>query len=387
MKFFNSKYYTPVTIAKLLGGGGGSAEEREQRLDKITLTSSNSSLASNTLDMFLMRMPVISDMRLVREEIINDWTLVTDLTSPKTTFTADIVDGDFTDLFDYVYFHEESELFVLLTSNKEREENYRRLVTAFLFMPFDIDAPAAWAKLIASGYLKPWELPRTPQVCMLIQKNGSFSLTYSKLGETDLNIDTMYPPEFKAVSDKLVAISQDKEKTGLIILHGEPGTGKTSYIKWLTGQAKRTMVFVPPELVSKLTEPTFLEFMIRNKGLTFIVEDAEHTLSARMGSEGSIVSTILNMTAGILGDILKCQFICTFNTELTNIDGALLRPGRLLVRHEFDKLSPTNANNYLESVGSEKRVVNSTSLAELTNMATMPVESAQKDKPTFGFNS
>ena len=88
-----------------------------------------------------------------------------------------------------------------------------------------------------------------------------------------------------------------------------------------------------------------------------------------------------------MGDILKCQFLCTFNTELTNIDSALLRPGRLLVRHEFTNLDVATANRYLKSIDSSITVTEPTSLAVLTNLDNLPVENEVIKKTSFGFNS
>lgn len=40
-----------------------------------------------------------------------------------------------------------------------------------------------------------------------------------------------------------------------------------------------------------------------------------------------------------LGMLLNIRFLCTFNAALTDIDEALLRPGRLKVKYEFKALN------------------------------------------------
>ena len=47
----------------------------------------------------------------------------------------------------------------------------------------------------------------------------------------------------------------------------------------------------------------------------------------------------MNLTDGLLNDILNVQIIATFNTKIANIDNALLRPERLMARKEFEALS------------------------------------------------
>ena len=51
------------------------------------------------------------------------------------------------------------------------------------------------------------------------------------------------------------------------------------------------------------------------------------------------VELLLNLSDGILNDILGFQIIATFNSSLDDIDKALLRSGRLISRKEFNPLS------------------------------------------------
>ena len=55
-------------------------------------------------------------------------------------------------------------------------------------------------------------------------------------------------------------------------------------------------------------------------------------------SGGGVMSTLLNVTDGVISDILGIKLICTFNTSLQKIDKALLRKGRLSLKYEFKKL-------------------------------------------------
>lgn len=59
------------------------------------------------------------------------------------------------------------------------------------------------------------------------------------------------------------------------------------------------------------------------------------------------------MTDGLLNDILNLQIIATFNTDLKNIDKALLRPERLLGRKNFRNLNTTNAKILADKIGAD----------------------------------
>jgi hypothetical protein len=129
---------------------------------------------------------------------------------------------------------------------------------------------------------------------------------------------------------------------GLVLLHGEPGTGKTTYIKSIISmEKKRKVVLIPPHMTSALSSPSFITF-VRNSlaNHVLIIEDAETVLRARDSgqSDVSAVANILNISDGIIGDALNILIICTFNTDIDNIDPALLRKGRLLLEYKFDAL-------------------------------------------------
>ena len=53
------------------------------------------------------------------------------------------------------------------------------------------------------------------------------------------------------------------------------------------------------------------------------------------------------MTDGILANVINCKFICTFNTDLNNIDDAIKRKGRMKLKYEFKKLSHDKVKNII----------------------------------------
>ncbi len=56
------------------------------------------------------------------------------------------------------------------------------------------------------------------------------------------------------------------------------------------------------------------------------------------------------MGDGLLGDALQLKIICTFNSDLKEIDDALLRKGRLIIRYYFDKLAVEKSIRLQQSV-------------------------------------
>ena len=75
------------------------------------------------------------------------------------------------------------------------------------------------------------------------------------------------------------------------------------------------------------------------------------------------MSILLNLTDGIIGDVLNIKLICTFNTSLSNIDKALLRKGRLSLKYEFKKL----AKEKCRKIAHDDSINEDMSLADLYN--------------------
>lgn len=129
-------------------------------------------------------------------------------------------------------------------------------------------------------------------------------------------------------------------ESGISILYGEAGTGKTSYIRHLIDKnPQREFFWMDQSAFYEMNSAEFIEFLCDMKNAVVILEDCEMILRSRENESNSVLSSILNLSDGILGDSLNIKFICTFNTSLKNIDSALLRKGRLKMQYEFGKLS------------------------------------------------
>ena len=161
---------------------------------------------------------------------------------------------------------------------------------------------------------------------------------------------SFYNDDFKEIDVKINEFLETKD-SGLVILHGEPGTGKTSYIRNLMKQTKKKVIYMPSGLMSNITTPTFLPFALREmKGNILIIEDCEQLLRSRDATPGinDGLINILDITDGILGDSFNTKIICTYNTNKEIIDNALKRKGRLYIEYEFKALTYEKAKELAE---------------------------------------
>lgn len=156
----------------------------------------------------------------------------------------------------------------------------------------------------------------------------------------DVNINDNYNDDFIPVNDAIINFLKEDKNSGLVILHGKQGTGKTTYIRHLISNIHKTFIYMPSYIVSEISSPKFIPFIKDYKDSILIIEDCEEIIKSRdiSGNTSSAIANLLNLGDGLLSDALYLKVICTFNTDLKNIDKAILRKGRLKGRYEFKEL-------------------------------------------------
>ena len=264
-------------------------------------------------------------------------------------------------------------------------------------------------------------------VSLLLQdkRNGNFSEVSVPLG-SKLNIDVKknYMPDLPndSIKEKL-----SEDRGGIMIFHGEPGTGKSSYIKYLMeSMPDADFVVLDPNTIQNFSED-FKNYLIQNSlskkfyrdepveeddydeisghdceygeglqcaeggcrssftGKIYVLEDAEKLLLKRNETTNPVnLSNILNITDGIVGDLVKTKFICTFNCDLSEIDSALLRKGRLMQKYEFKALTGETLERLVKELGLPEDHPKSMTLAEIYGHSeTTGMDETEKHKIGF----
>ena len=190
-----------------------------------------------------------------------------------------------------------------------------------------------------------------PEIEVIINKGSRITTETKEIKPVHIDIDENYNNDFLEEHKTIIErLKKDNDK-GIVLLHGIPGTGKTNYIKYLSGKINKKIIFMPPNLAASITSPRLMELMFENPNSVLIIEDAERIIRNRDQDKNSPISALLNLSDGLLSDCLNIQIICTFNTDLSNVDQALMRKGRLISKYEFKALEVKKANTLSKKLG------------------------------------
>lgn len=191
-----------------------------------------------------------------------------------------------------------------------------------------------------TAYLKPYpkEKDLSVEYELVVSTSKGFSTTTcSSSRNIDVDIKKNYNDDFPYEEYKNFC---EKEGSGLALMYGTAGTGKTSAIKKLIYDCKDTNFYIMDfSMLQNIVSGEFVSFLLNLKDAVIIMEDCEYILKRRETHENPLINSLLNITDGLIGDALNIKFLCTFNARLTEIDTALLRPGRLKLKYEFKALS------------------------------------------------
>ena len=196
----------------------------------------------------------------------------------------------------------------------------------------------------------------------------------------DNRYDIYYGSKFPY--DKFKKFMKDEDTESLLLLHGPPGGGKSNLLKNLIMEAEEDVIYVPPSMVSVISSPGFISFMLQNKKNFLIIEDAEEILST---DRNSGTNNLLSICDGFLKDALQMKVICTFNCDLKKIDPALLRKGRLYFEYKVSSLSIEEGQQLADFCDMNIKIDKEMTLSEIFNHCKNTSVENSFEERTIGF--
>lgn len=382
MKILQSKYYQPRHV---IGERymNGISQLQVQTIDE-KINASNNPFE----ELICSSMPTINlygDGIVIKKESLADFVQCTDYSTVQhNAQTGVFYTGEL------CYFHPEYEFFLLLSEDLSSEYDKTIIKSGYYSVSrlgYNNQKSDNLTKIrqFYDRYLLKY-ISEDAKINLLLKEGQDLVFKTHTIKPLALDLHTMYNDDFVDVH-QIIKTGLIEQSKGVVLLHGVAGSGKTNYIKWLTAQVpEKNFIFVPNSLIGALAEPQFMSMLIDHQNSVLVLEDCENYIAERVGggNTSDVVSTILNIADGILSDVLECQFICTFNASLTDVDHALLRHGRLIAEYQFGELTADKANQYLKSVGRTPDMTAPISLAKLTNLDTA-IHRPTPNKSGFGF--
>ncbi|MCA2215923.1 DUF5925 domain-containing protein [Jidongwangia harbinensis] len=156
--------------------------------------------------------------------------------------------------------------------------------------------------------------------------------------------------------ERLMTLDGTAVNGRLLLLHGEPGTGKTTALRALAQQWRawcQVDCVLDPERL--FADPAYLMGVALGGGdddepkwRLLLLEDCDELISgSAKASAGQALSRLLNLTDGLLGQGRHALIAITTNEDLTSLHPAVVRPGRCLASIAVGRLPYAQAARWL----------------------------------------
>lgn len=176
--------------------------------------------------------------------------------------------------------------------------------------------------------------------------------TILSLKQTILDIGLIYNDDFNEVNDKIVRSLNSGIKEGFIILTGDPGNGKTTYLKYLTSVCYCKFLYLSKWITRNLDIFNFQ--FVSYIDPVLILEDVDEILDLVSNNPDSMVNYLNKVVRGRFDKGIDMPVIITINAPLDKYkEIERTNSEKLIAYYDFKPLSEIKARNLVKNIGKE----------------------------------
>ncbi len=194
---------------------------------------------------------------------------------------------------------------------------------------------------------------------------GEFSLKKVEANKVELDLSLYFNDDFPAFHNKIISFLDDKQSSGLVLIHGKHGTGKTTYLKHLIFNTDHKFILVQRNLFTALDSISLFFYLKEFSDFVLVLEDCDSLLTG-MGKYNQLAGFLRN-SQGLMSNDFVYKMICTASVQAHQLNNNYLRKAQKIYRYEMTELPVEKARRIRQLHGINKEVTRPMVLEEVVN--------------------
>lgn len=180
------------------------------------------------------------------------------------------------------------------------------------------------------------EEPKTPSKIFWYYKDSQGKTHNTEIPITKYTADETFYPYLPKPLDTYISDYMNSTSS-ILILMGEPGTGKTSFVRHMICSIGKNSYYTFDDNIMN-SDDFYIDFLTDKKTDFLIIEDADLLLNSRE-LNNKVMSKFLNASDGLVKTPNKKIVFTTNIQKISSIDDAIIRPGRCFDLLDFRRLT------------------------------------------------
>jgi hypothetical protein len=192
-----------------------------------------------------------------------------------------------------------------------------------------------------------------------VGQNG-YELNHLNLPKIELeDIEFFYNDETINRVEKLIKLIR-KGESGLTILWGERGSGKTTLSNYIISETENIVIYIPLNMLDlTISSPDFFKFLKLRKNDILVIDDAEIQFSDYFSKNSFFTGNLLQLVDGLGSKNLNLNIILILNNKnLNEVDSNLLKCNNLLDVIKVENLSDEKSKEHVTFSNSSNKRMN-----------------------------